>query len=143
MNTIRTDSTRFVDELGRERIFNGVNIVDKSDYKPGEQKYAYTIDDELLSEFRDKGFNLIRLGFTWAKLEPTPGDYNDEYLDEIDRILELCEKYGIYAYLDMHQDLYSPKCNGDGAPAWATITDQYEVKPIKGVWAAGYLWGKY
>ena len=49
MNTIRTDSTRFVDELGRERIFNGVNIVDKSDYKPGEQKYAYTVDDELLS----------------------------------------------------------------------------------------------
>ena len=143
MNTIRTESTRFVDELGRERIFNGVNIVDKSDYKPGEQKYAYTVDDELLSEFRDKGFNLIRLGFTWAKLEPTPGDYNDEYLDEIDRILELCEKYGIYAYLDMHQDLYSPKCNGDGAPAWATITDQYEVKPIKGVWAAGYFWGKY
>ena len=60
MNTIRTESTRFVDELGRERIFNGVNIVDKSDYKPGEQKYAYTVDDELLSEFRDKGFNLDR-----------------------------------------------------------------------------------
>lgn len=143
MNTVRTEETKFVDELGRERIFNGVNMVDKSDYAPGEQKYGFTVDDVLLSAFRDKGFNLIRLGFTWAKLEPVPGEYNDEYLDDIERIVDLCEKYGIYVYLDMHQDLYSPKCNGDGAPAWATLTDEYEIKPIKGVWAAGYFWGKY
>lgn len=143
MNTIRTEETRFIDELGRERIFSGVNIVDKSDYKAGEQKYAHRVDDEVLAKLRDKGFNLIRLGFTWAKLEPVPGEYNDEYLDDVERIVDLCEKYGIYVYLDMHQDLYSPKCNGDGAPAWATLTDEYPVKPIKGVWAAGYFWGKY
>ena len=146
MEKIRVNEKRFVDSLGRERIFNGVNIVDKSDYTPGKQvyngTYGHEVNDELINELAEKGVNLIRLGFVWDKLEPKPGEYNDEYIDRLGEIIDLCEKHEIYVYLDMHQDLYSSTCNGDGAPEWATFTDGYKVRPIKFVWAEIYFWSK-
>lgn len=75
-----------------------------------------------------RGLNLIRLGTTWSMIESEPGSYNDEYLDDMYRIFNLCAAHGVYILFDMHQDLYSPRCYGDGAPDWATITDQYDPK---------------
>jgi len=140
MNKIYAQGKRFVDELGRERIFNGVNVVDKSDFSAGRQTYP-ELDEEVIKKFSASGFNLIRLGFTWAKLEPEPGKYNDEYLDRVEEIINLCEKYDIYVFLDMHQDLYSPTINGDGAPKWATLTDGFKSHPTRFVWAEDYFWG--
>ena len=140
MNKIYAQGMRLVDELGRERIFNGVNAVDKSDYTPGRQTYPQ-LNEEAIKGFAERGFNLIRLGFTWAKLEPQPGKYNDEYLDRIEEVIDLCEKYGIYVFLDMHQDLYSPQTNGDGAPKWAALTDGFKSHPTRFVWAEDYFWG--
>ena len=142
MNKIFAQGTRLVDELGRERIFNGINYVDKSDYAEGEQKYP-ELNEEIIKKLADLGFNLIRLGFTWAKLEPKPGEYNDEYLDSVENIINLCEKYGIYVFLDMHQDLFTPQITwGDGAPKWAVFTDGAKIRPTHFVWAEQYFWGK-
>lgn len=141
MERIVTEKRSFVDEYGRERIFYGVNIVDKR--KDSEDnKFGFNIDDKLLDEMTSRGLNLIRLGTTWSMIEPEPGSYNDEYLDDMYRIFDLCAAHGVYILFDMHQDLYSPRCYGDGAPDWATITDQYDPKEPKLVWAAGYFWGK-
>ncbi len=141
MDKIKAYKKVLIDEKGRERIFHGVNFVDKSDYAPGEQTVP-VLDEQMIQTIAENGVNLIRLGFTWAKLEPQPGKYNDEYIESLANILDLLGKYNIYAFLDMHQDLYAPKTNGDGAPEWATILDGIEVKPTKFVWAEGYFWGK-
>lgn len=141
MNKIYVDGRRLIDENGCERIFNGVNVVDKSPYSEGKQTVP-VFSEEMLAGLAANGFNLIRLGFTWAKIEPQPGKYNDEYLDEVEKIIDLCEKYGIYVYLDMHQDLYSPVTNGDGAPAWAALTEGRKVYPTRFVWAEDYFWGR-
>ena len=143
MDRITTFAQRFVDQDGRERIFNGVNVVDKSFYTPGKQNYM-DIDEDIIRRFAEIGVSLIRLGFTWAKLEPEPGQYNDEYLESVAEILDYCEKYNIHVFLDMHQDLYGPAegTYGDGAPKWAMLTDGYQVKKMKFVWAEGYFWGK-
>ena len=141
MNTIRAKGTRFVDDAGRERIFCGVNVVDKSDYDAhGAQTFPLTEDD--LRRMRAHGVNLIRLGFTWAKLEPAPGRYNEAYLDSVSGVLDLCAQYGIHVFLDMHQDLFSPVTNGDGAPTWATLTGGHRVHPTRFVWAEDYFWGR-
>ena len=141
MNAIRTQGTRFVDDAGRERIFCGVNVVDKSDYDAhGTQTFPLTEKD--LRRFREHGINLIRLGFTWAKLEPAIGQYNEAYLDSVSDVLDLCAQYEIYVFLDMHQDLFSPVTNGDGAPRWATLTNGHKVHPTRFVWAEDYFWGK-
>ena len=140
MNRIFAQGTRFVDDEGRERIFCGVNAVDKSDYAPGEQRFPLTDDD--LRRFALHGINLIRLGFTWAKLEPAPKKYNEAYLDSVSDLLDRCAQYGIYVFLDMHQDLFSSVTNGDGAPPWATLTDGHKIRPTRFVWAEDYFWGR-
>lgn len=141
MDKISAFEKVLVDDKGRERIFHGVNFCDKSDYVPGEQK-VQDLDEEMIKTAAANGVNLIRLGFTWAKIEPQPCRYNDEYLDKVAEVLDICEKYGIYVYLDMHQDLYSSTTNSDGAPEWAVLLDGVKPKPTRFVWAEGYFWHK-
>lgn len=146
MLKIRTSGKRFIDSDGRQRIFNGINLCEKGWHIEGvpERQYAFDFNEELISKLSNYGFNLVRLGLTWDAIEPEPNKYNEENLDKIQKVADLCEKYGIYFYLDMHQDLYSgaPMTAGDGAPEWACMTDGAKFMPTKFVWAEGYFWGK-
>lgn len=146
MYKISTVGRKFVDEAGRQRIFNGLNFCDKGTNVDGAERrtYALDCDEELVRKFSENGFNLIRLGLTWDAVEPEPGKYNEEYLDKVGKIADLCEKYNIYFYLDMHQDLYSgaKETAGDGAPPWACLTGGAKFQKPRFVWAEGYFWGK-
>ena len=141
MDKIKVDGMRFVDEHGRERIFSGMNVVDKKDYDPNNPFYGYSPDTFPFEEFRARGYDIIRLGFTWCAMEPTPGNYNQQLIDDLCKFLDKCEEYNIYAYLDCHQDVYSSYCYGDGAPRWATITDKYTPRKPIAVWAEPYFYG--
>ncbi len=142
MNKISVSGMKFVDEYGRERIFSGMNVVDKSHYSAEKPEFYYSADSFPFEEFRARGFDIIRLGFTWGAMEPSPGKYNEKLMASLCDFLDKCEEYGIYAYLDCHQDVYSPYCYGDGAPRWATITDNFKpTKPIA-IWAEPYFYGK-
>lgn len=132
---------KLTDSLGRTRVFSGVNIVDKSDFLSGEKTFDCA-DENDIRNLAQRGFNLIRLGFTWGKIEYAPGMYNEKYIDSLAEILDVCEKYGVYAFLDMHQDLYSSHINGDGAPRWATLTEGRKIHPTRFVWAEDYFWGR-
>ncbi len=142
MDKIFVDGMRFVDEYGRERIFSGMNVVDKKDYDSKNPAYGYSSDTFPFEEFRARGYDMIRLGFTWSAMEPTPGKYNETLIATLCDFLDKCEEYGIYAYLDCHQDVYSSYCYGDGAPRWATLTDQYTPRKQIAVWAEPYFYGK-
>ena len=119
-----------------------MNIDDK---QPGRESFKYELDEHFFEKYASKGFNLIRLAVTWANIEPAPGKYNESYLQSLDGIFRNAEKHGVYILIDMHQDLFSDfgLGIGDGAPAWACITDGYTAKPPKYVWIEGYLWGKW
>ena len=145
MNRISTSGKAFIDELGRERTFKGFNIVDKRDFKgeKGEVKsFSFNFDDAFFKQFKAKGFNILRLGFSWDIIEPAPGKYNEDYLDDIGKILDKFGEQEIFVFLDIHQDCYSSHCFGNGNPAWATITDKYKPRPPKLVWAEGYFRSK-
>lgn len=146
MERITTSGRRFLDEHGRERIFNGVNLCDKGQYIPKLKKreYHYGQHEETIRALAENGVNVLRLGIVWDAIEHTPGVYDEAYLDGVKRTMDLCEKYGIYVYLDMHQDLYAGfgDGGGDGAPAWACLTDGHRYKKEKFVWAEGYFFGK-
>ncbi len=146
MLKIKTEDRRFVDAAGRQRIFNGVNLCDKGNNENGEKKrqYAVPFDEKVISGLAEAGFTIIRLGLTWDAVEPHPGCYDEAYLDRVEKVADLCEKYGIYFYLDMHQDLYYGEKDlaGDGAPKWACLTQGAKFNPPKFVWAEGYFWGK-
>jgi len=102
MNTISVCGKRLVDEYGRERIFNGLNFVYKGvdADEDGVIRYQTHITEERLKALKSKGVNIIRLGLTWAGIEPQPGEYNNEYLDGYKEVLKLCEKYEIYVFVD-------------------------------------------
>ena len=143
MDRIITRQMEFVDDKGRTRLFNGMNIDDKL---IDSEVFRYDLNEEFFKKFRAHGFDFIRLAVTWQNLEPVMGKYNEKYLESLDKIFELASKYGVYILLDMHQDIYSGnggKSVGDGAPEWAVITDGAKPRMPIFVWADGYFFGKW
>jgi hypothetical protein len=84
------------------------------------------------------GFNVVRLGMSWSRLEPERGRFDEAYLGEVRAAVAGARAHGMYTVLDMHQDAWgnalarpAERCGGgttpttgwDGAPAWATVTD--------------------
>lgn len=100
---VNTDKNRIVDSSGRERLFHGTNVVQKTaPFVPitthfdarleacfdehvysiqmicSMVRYSFSEDDAKL--MASMGYNTIRLGVLWAGLEPVMGEYNMTYL---------------------------------------------------------------
>ncbi len=143
MDKIFSKDKRFVDSHGRERIFFGMNVTDKQPFSCEKTSHAHNPRD-FVKGFSEYGFNTVRLGFTWSAVEPSPSCYNTALLDSIKEIILECEKYDIYVFLDIHQDLYSDIIDkaGDGAPPWAVFTDGRKIVQHRFVWADRYFFGR-
>lgn len=133
MQKLLTLGQRIVDEEGGEVILHGFNLVckDKSvGYLPacGEKEFQW---------MKKQGMNVLRLGVIWDGVEPESGKFDREYLRKLRAIAETAEKFGLYVFLDMHQDLFSVQFS-DGAPEWATLTDGLPHIPGE-VWSDAYL----
>lgn len=50
------------------------------------------------ARMHELGFNTIRLDLVWAWFEPRPGDYNPEAFRELDYLVSLAHRYGIYLH---------------------------------------------
>ncbi len=125
------------DEHGRQRVFHGINLVHKGvrgSSDPVDFVGSWTAAD--VADLAARGFTVVRLGMIWAAVEPEPGRYSQEYLLWLGSQLDLLGEHGFGVILDAHQDLYSQSF-GDGAPAWATLTDQeFEATDL---WSDAYL----
>jgi len=131
---LTVDGDRFVDGQGRQVLLHGMNVVDKS----VEWTQWPWLGEESFAALADWGHNCVRLGFTWASLEPAPGEYSDTCLAELDKRVAWAKEHGLYVFLDMHQDLYSVKYS-DGAPEWATLTDGQPHVGKGTVWSDAYF----
>ncbi len=113
-----------VDSQGRTVILHGVNVVYKrSPYLPFGKGARDSFNAKDVARLRSWGFNTVRLGLSWKALMPTPGVVDQGYLKRVLAITRLMEDEGIYYLLDMHQDLWSERFEGNGAPDWATKDD--------------------
>ncbi len=114
---------RFVDGCGRERLFRGVNKVEKTPpyyssptvFTPGD---SLTPGDAAVQQ--SLGFNAMRLGVLWAGVTPTrDGGVNSTYLETLADITRVfADDYGINTLVDAHQDTLSEAFCDDGAPIW-------------------------
>ncbi len=132
---VKVRDDRFLDSEGRQIILHGVNIVDKSK----ERNYLSWHGQEEFIRMREWGFNCIRLGIFWDAVEPEPGRYDDEYLAGVHKRIQWAKENGIYVLLDMHQDLFSAKFGGDGAPEWAVLDDGKPHIHPGTIWSAAYF----
>jgi endoglycosylceramidase len=113
----------FVDEQGNSRIFHGVNVAYKSSpyLPPNTDSFDFdkSFSEQDAQMLQNWGMNIIRLTFYWEAVEPVRGVYNQTYIDNMKRIVEICAKFDIHVFLDLHQDVASKKFCGEGMPDWA------------------------
>lgn len=110
------------DELGRAFVMHGYNIKLHGDR-------LHEVTPSVLRQMRDNGFTVLRLATFWADLEPTEGDWDEDYIADLRRILRDAASVDLQVVLTMHQDSYSPEVGGYGMPDWTTRTDGLVYSP--------------
>ena len=128
----------FVDESGRRVILRGVNLggdckvpwPDGGTEHPSDffdhrtvsfvgRPFPLAEADEHLARLKHWGFNCLRLLTTWEAVEHAgPGRHDEAYLDYFAEVSRRAGKFGLYVFIDFHQDVWSRMSGGDGAPGW-------------------------
>lgn len=134
MKKIHIEGTRFLNEDGKQVLMNGLCFI----CREKEKGYLESDLDQKFRYYSRHGFNLVRLGIFWDGVEPQPGVYDDVYLGRVKEAVNKAESYGIYVFLDMHQDLYSVKFI-DGAPIWATLDEGLPHPKECNIWYEAYV----
>jgi endoglycosylceramidase len=129
-----------VDSIGREVLLRGANVnahVEYWQYDP-DLFTTYPFTEEDADMVAAMGWTMVRLLLSWSRVEPSPGEYDDAYLDEIAESIAMLRERGIYTLIDLHQDAWGPSLvappdevcpnsepagGWDGAPEWATFDD--------------------
>lgn len=115
---LRRQGSWLVDADNRVVMLHGVNVVWKlAPYYPPDTAAGFTAADaDFLAA---NGFNVVRLGVLFAGVMPQRGVIDRNYLDQIDRVVQLLAARQIRVLLDFHQDMYNEKFQGEGFPDWA------------------------
>jgi endoglycosylceramidase len=116
---IDTNTHGFIDEIGRNRIFHGMNAVYKvAPWHPSLEGFdpLNSLSDIDANNLKQWGFNIVRLGVMWPGVEPLKGQYNSTYLDNIETIVTNLANNDIYVILDFHQDIWHREFCGEGVP---------------------------
>ena len=135
---IGIEGSWFIDADGRKVILRGVNLggdckvpypdggtnfpTDFSDHRTVSfigRPFPLDEADEHFARLSAWGFNCLRLLTTWEAVEHAgPGDYDTDYLDYYAELCRRAGEYGLYVFVDFHQDVWSRMTGGDGAPGW-------------------------
>lgn len=113
---LRQSGRWMVDSTGRVVIPTGINLVNKE--RPWHPA-AWGFGEDDAAYLASLGITSVRLGIAWEAVEPQPGHYNNSYLAELASTVNLLHAHGIRSLLDMHQDMYAQRFQGNGAPEWA------------------------
>jgi hypothetical protein len=141
--SVQADSSgpRIADSLGAAVTLRGVNVNQLGEYYQQDPAIASSLPlrEQDFTDIAALGMNVVRLTLSWSQLEPERGKISTQYLRRIRQAVDWARAHGIYVVLDMHQDAWgahvaaephhrcragtAPMIGWDGAPAWATYTD--------------------
>ena len=143
------------DKAGRRVILRGVNVSGSSKFP--RQCGTHIVDGFydtknisfvgrpfLLSEAKEHfcriqacGLTLVRLLVPWEAVEHKGlGEYDEEYLDYLLRIVRIANECNIACIIDPHQDVWSRWTGGDGAPAWTLEAAGFNIEKLHASGAA-------
>lgn len=136
---MKTEGIWFKDDEGRTLILRGVNLggSSKVPFSPDgatfrrehffEHRQVSFVGrpfplreaDEHLERLRGWGQTFLRLLITWEAVEHAgPGQYDQDYLEYLQAVVEKADRHGLQVFIDPHQDVWSRFTGGDGAPGW-------------------------
>lgn len=127
----RSDGRWIKDSAGRVLILRGMNVTGSNkwpDPETGKFFPAWLSPDDF-RQIASWGYNSVRFLIIWEAIEPERGVFDDAYLNDVYTITEWARDAGLLTILDMHQDIYSRKFYGDGAPEWAVLDDGIPFTP--------------
>lgn len=123
-------------EHGRVLILHGMNVMSAS--KAAEDRMP-PIDEAVVRRMAEEwGFDHTRFLIFWDHVEPSPGEIDQGYLDDVELRLDWFAAHRIHVVLDMHQDVYAERFCCDGAPEWA-IRDDGEPFDLQTPWFVNYF----
>ena len=133
--SLRAEGRLIKDEFGRAVMLRGANAGSRAKMPPylpwdGDEGNFDSDVNRFYDFTADWGMNCIRLTVFWEAIEPTRGDYDEDYLAKVEKQVEAAAERGIYVFIDFHQDLYSRILGGSGAPAWALPDPDIEPVPL-------------
>ena len=70
----------------------------------------------------------------WEAVERTPGQYDEDYLNKVEALINKLGEAGIYTLVDMHQDVFARSICGEGFP------DFYAKEAIKDAVCINSFW---
>ncbi len=120
------DGRWLTDAHGRVVVLHGLNMVFK---RPPYAPSAAGFGEDDARFLAAEGYNTIRLGVIYKAVEPRPGRYDDRYLADIKRTVDILGRHGIFSLVDFHQDLYNERFQGEGWPDWAIVGDAATLPP--------------
>ena len=136
---IHIENAAFKDRFNRTVCFRGLNLGGdcKVPYDPDERTFLPTDfsnhkevsfighpfpleeAEKHFSKIKAWGFNILRLLTTWEAVEHKgPNDFDTKYLEYYTKLCEIAGEFGLYIFIDFHQDVWSRMTGGDGAPCW-------------------------
>lgn len=150
---VTLDGGRVVDALGREVWLRGVNTGSRSKNPPffpfafaesglPDQVSAPPFDEAaaaFVARVAGRGLNVVRLPFVWEAVEPERGRYDAVFLDRYAALAGAFGDVGVRVIVDAHQDVFSRRFCGSGAPAWADPPDAPPRPEDCTSWFQGYL----
>lgn len=139
-----TRTEQFIsDDAGRSIVQHGFSLANSAKGSP-DGLPVFT-EEQLDQEHADMGTNFVRFLISWKSVEPSPGVYDQQYLDGVEAQVQWYAERGYRVMLDMHQDLWGPAISdtlphgwANGAPAWATYLDGLRVSG-NDMWELIYL----
>jgi endoglycosylceramidase len=140
---LRVDGRFIRDDAGGVILLRGVNTAGNSKVPPFRPVTGPSFFDPL----RGWGMNVVRLLFTWEAYEPSPGVYDETYMEYYRAAVDGAASRGLHVIVDFHQDAFSRSllsgC-GDGFPAWAIPPWVIRNTPNNGHgcwhWGASMIW---
>ncbi|KAK4685812.1 hypothetical protein P7C73_g4320, partial [Tremellales sp. Uapishka_1] len=98
---------------------NAVPFHDHADSSYVDRPFPLDEAENHWKRLKSWGMTFVRINVTWEALEHAgPGKYDEAYLIYLRELLEGMAKFGLVAYISIHQDVFSRYCGGSGAPGW-------------------------
>ncbi|XP_044717244.1 cellulase (glycosyl hydrolase family 5) [Hirsutella rhossiliensis] len=136
---LEIEDGQFRDRHGRQVVLRGINMAGDSKLPSEPNQPSHVVDDFFdgdsvtfhqrpfskedapthFARIKRYGFNTVRYIFTWEAIEAAgPGKYDETFIQHTIDILRIAKSYGLYVFMDPHQDVWSRFTGGSGAPMW-------------------------